>query len=105
MGEGLAFPKKKRLRDPKALAFYRQTHRVCEGCGSRRSIDVHHLVSRQMGGDDAAENLLALCAAPCHREWTGVNRTRAEWLAARTRTMTEEAQAKVRAALGVEAEA
>ena len=95
----LPFQKRKRLRDPKALALYRRQHPRCEGCGKRPSAEVHHLVSRQMGGDDTPDNLLALCAIPCHREWTGVDRTRAEWLAARERTMSEETIIKVKRAL------
>ena len=101
MSDELAFPKRKRVVDRKALAFYRQSHFACEGCGSRRSVEAHHLTSRQMGGDDLDENLLALCV-PCHREWTGVDRTRAEWLAAREKTMTREAVDKVRRALRAE---
>ena len=49
------------------------------------------------------ENLLALCV-PCHREWTGVDRTRAEWLAAREKAMDSEAVRKVRIALRLDRE-
>ena len=85
-------------RDPKARALYKKRHPVCEGCGKKRSEEVHHLQSRIMSGSDDDENLLALCVG-CHRDWTGVNKTRAEWLAAREKRMTDEAVRKVRAAL------
>ncbi len=39
------------------LARYRE----CELCGRRRSLSCHHFVARGDGGDDIAENLLALC--------------------------------------------
>jgi len=95
---GLAFPKHKPYRDAKARHFYRQRHAVCEACGARRSVEVHHLVSRARGGSDEDENLVAL-DAKCHREWTGVNRTRRMWFERYAATMSEEAREKVRRAL------
>jgi hypothetical protein len=97
-----SFPKPSRpYRSPKARQDYRKRHPVCEGCRKRRSEEVHHLVSRIMSGSDHDSNLLALCHS-CHAEWSGINRTRREWLAARQSHMTEEAVTKVRAALGLE---
>lgn len=95
----LAFPKHKRIVDPKALRFYRQHQQACEGCRTRRGVEAHHIKSRARGGDDVAENLLCLCHA-CHAEWTGVNRTRREWLEARRTKMTDQAIAKVERVLG-----
>lgn len=39
----------------------------CQGCGSARDLQVHHLRARSKLGDDALENLISLCAA-CHAE-------------------------------------
>jgi 5-methylcytosine-specific restriction endonuclease McrA len=39
----------------------------CQGCGSVKNLQVHHLRARSRLGDDVAENLIALCAA-CHEE-------------------------------------
>jgi len=37
----------------------------CQSCGSRSNLEVHHKESRGQGGNDSAENLIALCFA-CH---------------------------------------
>ena len=37
-----------------------------QGCSSKRYLEVHHKVSRSMGGSNEAENLITLCGA-CHR--------------------------------------
>lgn len=39
----------------------------CQRCGSLRNLQVHHIRSRSLLGDDAEENLITLCA-PCHRQ-------------------------------------
>ena len=39
----------------------------CQRCGSLRNLQVHHIRSRSLLGDDAEENLITLCAQ-CHRE-------------------------------------
>jgi len=39
----------------------------CQDCGSSKDLHVHHLVKRSKLGDDALDNLIALCAG-CHRE-------------------------------------
>ncbi len=45
----------------------RDKHRCqAPGCGRTRFLEVHHIVSRQQGGSNKAENLTTLCAA-CHR--------------------------------------
>ncbi len=36
-------------------------------CGSRRNLEVHHILCRSRGGDDSDDNLLTLCAI-CHAE-------------------------------------
>ena len=65
--------KRPRLRlDPEA---YRQLCREvlerdgwpCQSCGHMEGLQVHHIQWRSHLGDDAAENLIALCAS-CHQE-------------------------------------
>jgi len=47
----------------------RDQHRCqAPGCGRTRFLEVHHIVSRQQGGSNRAENLMTLCAT-CHRLW------------------------------------
>jgi hypothetical protein len=48
-----------------AYAEYWQEHAVCEACMLKWSAAPHHVRTRGAGGDDAPENLLALCDA-CH---------------------------------------
>jgi 5-methylcytosine-specific restriction endonuclease McrA len=38
----------------------------CQGCGSPRQLEVHHIVKRSQLGNDADANLITLCAS-CHR--------------------------------------
>jgi len=38
----------------------------CQDCGTARNLQVHHILTRGRLGDDAEENLIALCAG-CHR--------------------------------------
>jgi 5-methylcytosine-specific restriction endonuclease McrA len=45
----------------------RDQHRCqAPGCGRTRFLEVHHIVSRQQGGSNTAENLMTLCGS-CHR--------------------------------------
>jgi len=45
----------------------RDQHRCqAPGCGRTRFLEIHHIVSRQQGGTNKAENLVTLCAT-CHR--------------------------------------
>jgi 5-methylcytosine-specific restriction endonuclease McrA len=37
----------------------------CQNCGTSECLQVHHIRSRSALGDDAAENLITLCA-DCH---------------------------------------
>ncbi len=47
----------------------RDKHRCrAPGCGRTRFLEVHHIVSREQGGSNEAENLMTLCAS-CHRLW------------------------------------
>jgi len=47
----------------------RDNHRCqAPGCGRTRFLEIHHIVSRQQGGNNNAENLMSLCAS-CHRLW------------------------------------
>jgi 5-methylcytosine-specific restriction endonuclease McrA len=53
--------------------YYRKLHRDvlerdgwrCQNCGASERLQVHHIRSRGALGDDAAENLITLCA-DCH---------------------------------------
>ena len=42
----------------------------CQICGSSKDLQIHHLKRRSCLGDDALDNLIALCAT-CHRQWHG----------------------------------
>jgi len=45
----------------------RDQHRCqAPGCGHTRFLEIHHIVSRQQGGNNQADNLVTLCAS-CHR--------------------------------------
>ncbi len=47
----------------------RDQHRCqAPGCGRTRFLEVHHIVPRQQGGNNKAENLVTLCSS-CHRLW------------------------------------
>jgi len=47
----------------------RDQHRCrAPGCGRTRFLEVHHIVVRQRGGSNRAENLMTLCGS-CHRLW------------------------------------
>lgn len=51
----------------RAAVLTRDRHRcVKDGCGSTRCLEVHHVVPREAGGSNRAENLVTLCAR-CHR--------------------------------------
>jgi 5-methylcytosine-specific restriction endonuclease McrA len=39
----------------------------CQGCGKSQKLQVHHRQRRSGLGDDAADNLITLCA-DCHRD-------------------------------------
>jgi 5-methylcytosine-specific restriction endonuclease McrA len=39
----------------------------CQRCGASERLQVHHIRTRSALGDDAAGNLITLCAA-CHRQ-------------------------------------
>jgi 5-methylcytosine-specific restriction endonuclease McrA len=39
----------------------------CQHCGCRSGLQVHHIRSRSLLGDDADENLITLCAR-CHKQ-------------------------------------
>ncbi len=39
---------------------------MCQHCGRREQLQIHHLVHRSQSGADSEENLIMLCAS-CHR--------------------------------------
>jgi hypothetical protein len=97
----------RRITDKRALDLYARLHPRCEviGCGVRRLgwLEVHHLVSRKMGGSDIPGNLLRLCAGGTdgghHGEWHRVGGR--EWFRRHESKLTDEARAKVAAALRI----
>lgn len=95
-----AFPKPlKRHKDPKAIAAYRARVRRCEcGCRSNRSLEVHHIISRKMGGGDVDENFLVLTARE-HGLWHTVGGH--EFFRRHETNMGDEAAEKVRRALRI----
>ena len=38
---------------------------ICQYCGNRSNLEVHHKEFRSQGGNDSEENLITLCAL-CH---------------------------------------
>ena len=68
-------PSSKRPRLKLDGASYKKLHRAilerdgwrCQLCGSRRNLQVHHIQSRSLLGDDAEHNLITLCAI-CHQQ-------------------------------------
>ncbi|MGD1212734.1 MAG: HNH endonuclease [Candidatus Acidiferrales bacterium] len=65
-------PKRPRLRLDRCsyetlhLQVLRRDGWRCQYCGSLRDLQVHHMQSRSLLGDDAEDNLITLCAR-CHR--------------------------------------
>jgi len=43
---------------------------ICQVCGSRESLIVHHMVPIRMGGTHSLDNLMTLCRS-CHNRWEG----------------------------------
>jgi 5-methylcytosine-specific restriction endonuclease McrA len=64
-------PKQPRLRldlelyDRLREQVLRRDGRMCQCCGTRSNLEVHHKEFRSQGGDDSEENLITLCAR-CH---------------------------------------
>lgn len=46
---------------------------TCRGCGTSRSIEVHHIVYRSHGGPDEEWNLISLCQR-CHGSAHGLDK-------------------------------
>lgn len=101
----LAFPKpRRRTVDPRALKEYARTHPRCEirFCKERPCPEPHHLISRKQGGDDVASNLLRLCLRH-HWGVEGWHQLGAlTWFERFRERLSDEACAKVRAALRLE---
>jgi 5-methylcytosine-specific restriction endonuclease McrA len=47
----------------------------CQGCGTMKDLQVHHVKFRSQLGGDVAHNLITLCAN-CHRNRHGRRRSR-----------------------------
>lgn len=60
--EMLAFPKRARKKDNKAM---KNKKGRCEFCRKVGQTDMHHIKTRGSGGDDTEENLIELCRL-CH---------------------------------------
>lgn len=58
---------RKRIRDKRLMRelHTRFRYEPCDHCGIRRGTQLHHVVRRSQGGDDARENLRWLCIY-CH---------------------------------------
>jgi 5-methylcytosine-specific restriction endonuclease McrA len=69
-------PKQPRVKDKKCIDKIRSIG-YCEVCGSRYSLQVHHIKSRVSGGDDVADNLICLCYI-CHEKTHKANISRKE---------------------------
>ena len=53
----------------RAAVLARDRHRCrAPGCVNTRFLEVHHIVAREQGGSNRAENLVTLCSS-CHRQW------------------------------------
>ena len=54
---------------------YKELHRAilerdgwrCQSCGTAKDLEVHHIQSRSLLGDDSEQNLITLCAQ-CHHQ-------------------------------------
>lgn len=44
---------------------YRSRFTCCELCGSRKSLEVHHIIPISFGGPDTEENMIVVCGK-CH---------------------------------------
>ena len=53
-------------------AIYRREGYECALCGSRKYLQIHHVVKRSLGGSNAPWNLIALCS-DCHALAHGTN--------------------------------
>ena len=87
--DSVAFPKvtrsvskadrTKQLKDEKtAMAAYLKSHRVCEACGEKPSVSVHHRIFKGLGGSrqdsvHSPETWISVCL-PCHEELHGIHR-------------------------------
>jgi 5-methylcytosine-specific restriction endonuclease McrA len=38
---------------------------LCQFCGHRQQLDIHHIIPRSRGGSDSEDNLITLCRT-CH---------------------------------------
>lgn len=52
---------------PWSMYEYRKSIPACEVCHKAKPVDTHHIVPRSKGGEDHADNYLAVCLG-CHRE-------------------------------------
>lgn len=50
-------------------AQYLRVSDVCEQCGTREQLEVHHIVPLKQGGTNAFDNLVTLCKS-CHSKQT-----------------------------------
>ena len=57
----------RRLDDLLRLTVIDRDNYNCVVCGSRRRLEVHHIMPRSKGGGDNKENLVTLCYK-CHNE-------------------------------------
>lgn len=41
---------------------------ICQRCGTKENLNIHHIIPLRKGGTHKKENLMVLCF-PCHMEW------------------------------------
>lgn len=44
---------------------------ICQRCGSKENLNVHHVIPHWKGGKNGSDNLMVLCW-DCHMEWTKI---------------------------------
>ena len=62
---------KKKLKRIKQRII-KQHDSKCQSCGYKGTVDLHHIIPKNKGGNDNEENLMLLCY-PCHLKIEGRN--------------------------------
>lgn len=102
VGPQTRLTRKGRLKSEQAIAAYKAEHPACEIAGPDCDgpLDFSHLISRQRGGNDAADNGLVKCRFH-HQAWHTVGRL--QWLLTYGDRLTPETLEKVKRAFKVNA--
>lgn len=54
---------------------YKEEHDICEECGGKDGIEIHHKIPLIEGGSDTEDNFISLCYE-CHKEKHKLNRSK-----------------------------